>query len=171
MEKRLNKNIFDPISNEEIKGLIESYSQKYDIDINLILAIVKKESAFNVLASRAERDYKYLFNVGYFAGLNKTTIYTEQCLQSKSWGLMQIMGGVARELGHRTSMFELLIPELNLDYGCKHFSKFLKKLGTQENAISAYNQGSPRRNADGKFKNQKYVDDVLRFKKEFEALK
>ena len=35
-------------------------------------------------------------------------------------------------------------------------------------ALSAYNQGSPRKNLlTGKFKNQKYVDTVLRHAREF----
>jgi|SRR6478736_2935954 len=168
----MNKEIFS-ISNEEIKELVFQKAKEFSIDPYLILAIVKKESTFNVLAMKEEHNWRYLTpqsQIEMFAKLNKVTMNTEKSLQSHSWGLMQVMGSVARENGHRGSFIELLIPDVNLTIGCKHLSKFLKALGTEDNAISAYNQGSPRRRADGKYANQEYVDLVKQFKKEFEGL-
>jgi len=50
---------------------------------------------------------------GYTAG-------TERILQRTSWGLMQIMGAVARERGFRGWLTELCDPAVNLEWGCRH---------------------------------------------------
>lgn len=87
--------------------------------------------------------------------------------QQASWGLTQVMGGVARELGYDGPWLTglLLDPVLVLDHGCRHLLKKLRRCQDEAAAISAYNLGSPLRHKTGprvgEFLNQNYVNDVL----------
>ena len=75
---------------------------------------------------------------------------------------MQVMGAVARELGH-TGPSDLLDPPTGLFYGCLHLRRFRAKYDIWPDVIAAYNAGSPRRVAGqiGPYVNQSYVDKVL----------
>jgi soluble lytic murein transglycosylase-like protein len=57
---------------------------------------------------------------------------------------------------------------LGLRYGIRHLLKFYTKYGDWPDALAAYNAGSPRKAADGKYLNQSYVDKVLKFWTQFE---
>ena len=104
---------------------------------------------------RFEPDFNYLFPLG---GALTTT---ERIAQKTSYGCMQVMGAVARELGFKgLYLSELCDPEVALNYGCMHLANYYRKHGTWKRAVSAYNQGNARVNADGSFKNQAYVDKV-----------
>jgi soluble lytic murein transglycosylase-like protein len=71
------------------------------------------------------------------------------------------MGSVLRELKFEGSFLELADPSLAVEYGCKKMNQFLSKYSTLEDAISAYNAGSPRRLKNGTYFNQEYVDKVV----------
>lgn len=69
---------------------------------------------------------------------------TERMARATSWGLLQVMGQVARELGFAAPYLTLLSdPAIGIDYGARHFTKKLKKYGTVALAVSAYNAGRP----------------------------
>jgi hypothetical protein len=99
--------------------------------------------------------------------------------QRTSWGLFQIMGAVARELGFRGSSFDVNTPSayiygLNgmngVIYGLLHFKNYMNKYEKTkgiEAAIASYNAGSPRRRADGRYVNQAYVDKVMQYASKF----
>lgn len=126
----------------------------------LLAAFVQTESSGDPMAARFEVQYKYIFKVGEFAKLNLITPITEEVFQKTSWGLCQIMGGLARELGHQTSLLELLIPEINLKLAASHLKNLIQKYPGRDDMIAAYNAGSPIKGLDGKYKNQQYVDKV-----------
>jgi soluble lytic murein transglycosylase-like protein len=154
---KTNKNKYDDI--------IEKYSNKYDIPKNIIKAIIKTESDFNTNAIRYETNYRWL--VEPFDKFHWHT-ETERITQKISFGLMQIMGAVAREKGFDGQFLtELLKPEIGIKYGCKHLHDFYKRYNNLEDAISSYNQGSPRKNDEGEYINQSYVDKVLSYAKKF----
>lgn len=121
----------------------------------LVRAIVQVESSGNPKAVRYEHPFyeKYLKGKGYQA--------TEAHLLASSWGLMQIMGLVARELGYDGHLSFLLMPELGLFWGCRKLAEIAKKYQDEQEIIAAYNAGSPQRMKDGKFINQEYVNKVL----------
>jgi hypothetical protein len=62
--------------------------------------------------------------------------------QQASFGLMQLMGGLARELGFKGAYLTALCdPDLNLQIGCKHLSALLKWAdGDVTKALGAYNR-------------------------------
>lgn len=134
----------------------------------LLMAISKVESSLDPWAVRFEPNWKYPYKIDEFAKELGITRDTEKTLQSMSWGLMQIMGTVARELGFDRSLVELTNPTLNLTYAIKKIETLFERYKDFENVISSYNQGYPKRKNDGSFVNQIYVDKVL---KEFNLLK
>lgn len=139
--------------------LISFYAVKYDVDPVVIGAIVHQESRGKVCATRYEPKYRYLYQVEFYAKENSITAETERMHQKTSWGLMQVMGGVAREYGYSGSLNELCKPELALEYGVKHLKKFMNKYDNLDDAIASYNAGSPRI-VNNEYVNQKYVDSV-----------
>jgi soluble lytic murein transglycosylase-like protein len=79
----------------------------------LVCAIVEQESAWNTHAIR----YEPGFRTRYVAPLHLPP--TEEIARSISWGLMQVMGQVAREHGFDGKFLSALCdPALGLDIGC-----------------------------------------------------
>lgn len=148
------------IPDPTIVAMVEKAAQCEGLDLNLVKAIITVESSWDPKVSRYEPHWKYLYFVREFAEKNHITVETETVLQSMSIGLMQIMGGVARELGYEGNLSELFKPETNLFYGCKKLKQLIKRYPDELDVISSYNQGSPRM-TDGKmYKNFQYVDKV-----------
>lgn len=137
------------------RDTIQRIASAYDLPWALVEAIVMTESSGHADAYRYEPHYQYL--------VGSDLSVTEQVGQQISWGLMQVMGAVAREVGFRGWFPALCVPETGLLYGCKHIKRFYDRYKNWQDAISSYNQGSPRKNADGRYLNQSYVDTVLRY--------
>ena len=108
---------------------------------------------------------------------DRAAIQTELLHQQTSVGLLQIMGAVARERGFRDWLTELCDPAVNLEWGCKHLRWMLDHAGsfnirasTQwQNAdlAAAWNGGARimefvNAKPTGRYKNQSYVDRVVR---------
>lgn len=131
------------------------------IDPLLIASIVSVESNGNRKASRYEDHYRWLSNVEEHALYLNISKDTEENQQKTSWGLMQLMGANARELGFKGPLTDLTHEFIGLKYGIKFMEGLFKKYGDTDLVISAYNQGSPRRKPNGDFENKEYVDKVL----------
>ncbi len=104
------------------------------------------------------------------------SISTELAAERTSWGLMQVMGAVARERGLKGWLTRLLQPEVNLSIGIKHLQWLAGRGWSGKDMISAYNQGSPRRHsvrrsgADVReYVNQAYVSKVLLAMREYQT--
>ena len=140
---------------------------QFDLDPNIIAAIVNAESRGFVYAVRYEPNYRWLWYPKKFASKQIIDEKTERNLQKQSYGLMQIMGATARWRGFKGSLPALYKPENNLYWGCNYFSYLLKKFGNYEDAVSAYNQGTVlKKLPDGRYKNHVYVDEVYSYYKE-----
>jgi soluble lytic murein transglycosylase-like protein len=75
-------------------------------------------------------------------------------------GMMQILPSTGAWLGY--DVFQLMTPEGNIECGCKYLRWLMDQYGNRtEDAVSAYNQGQPDKDADGTYKNQSYVDKVM----------
>lgn len=140
--------------------VIDDIATENNVPANLLAAIVQVESGGDSLACRFEKDYKYLFEAKKNAQENRITETTEMILQMTSWGLTQIMGAVARELGLKGSILTLLEPETNLLYCSRLMKKLAGRYSERSDIIAAYNAGSPVKTMDGKYRNQAYVDKV-----------
>lgn len=144
-----------PAINQVLGDLIKRVAAAHDLPWALVQAVVMTESSGNTWAYRYEPHYRYL--------VGSDLAVTEQVGQQTSWGLMQVMGAVARELGFTGWFPALCAPETGLLYGCKHLRRAYDRYQHWQNAISTYNQGSPRKTYDGQYANQPYVDVVLRY--------
>lgn len=146
-------------------NVISKFAKSHSLDPLLIGAICQAESGGQQWATRYEPGYRWLFKVEQCAKLAHTSIHTEEAFQKVSWGVMQVMGAVARELGFQSALPKLCVLSLGVEYGCKHFKNLFLRFKTVEGAIAAYNAGSPRDVApkDGIIDNQAYVDKVLGF--------
>ena len=145
------------MDNAELTTLIKAAAARRSLPWELVYAICQVESSLNPSAIRHEPRYRWL------VGDNETMSPTERQDQMTSWGLMQVMGAVARELGHTGPLSDLLDPPTGLFYGCLHLRRFRAKYDIWPDVIAAYNAGSPRRVAGqiGPYVNQSYVDKVL----------
>ena len=144
-----------------IEKIADELSVELDIDYKLIMAIAKVESNYNQWACRYEPKWSYFYDVSGWAKLLGQTEATERMQQATSWGPLQVMGSVAREHNFRGYLSQLAVTNIGLRYGCLHLRKFLNRYARLDDAISAYNQGSPRKDGDGLYVNQGYVDKVF----------
>lgn len=133
---------------------------RLQISIDTLDAIIHVESSWNPWAVRYERQYAYLLTPEEFAKSSRITLETEAVLQRCSWGLCQLMGGTARDLGYTGMLTCLLDPEVNILYGAHLFARIAGHYVHQDDQIAAYNAGSVKRKADGRYLNQGYVDKV-----------
>ncbi len=131
----------------------------FDIAIKeyeIVCAIIQTESAFDPWAVRFEPNFMYFTKTTEYAKLAKVSEATERMCQRTSWGLGQLMGATARNLGVTGPLTALLDPVANVFWTCALVKKLLRKYPLRNEAISAYNAGIPiRTNAD-------YVAKVLK---------
>ena len=106
---------------KEYSEYVERYSQEYDVDANLVYAVIKAESNFKSDA---------------ISGKNAI-------------GLMQLMESTATEISKKIDLQckseelkeKLLEPETNINVGTKYLSMLLQKYENIELAVTAYNAG------------------------------
>ena len=154
---------------EDIAASVSRAANKYGFSYKLITAVVVVESGGNTFANRYEPNWRWFLRPSYWAWRLSITDKTELMNQATSFGLMQVMGAVAREHGFEGDLLRLTIPEVGLDYGCRHLKKMYDRYKTIDCALAAYNAGSPRVNRNGDFVNQKYVSAVLDKTRELEG--
>lgn len=163
---------------------IVAVANRHALPVHLIAAICAKESSFHPGAWRPEPVYRFLWNVAKgepFRRLTPAEIASETPPsdfpklggpsaqewwgQQASWGLMQVMGANAREHGFRGVYFtDLCDPEIGLEFGCRFMARLLAR-NPVEDALSAYNAGSPTpKNAET------YVAPIMRWAAGYKAV-
>jgi soluble lytic murein transglycosylase-like protein len=73
------------------------------------------------------------------------------------------MGATARWLDFSGWLPDLCSPALGIKYGCKYFHTLQQRYDLKIEMIAAYNAGSARKNEEGIFVNQGYVNKVSQF--------
>ena len=141
---------------------VKSQSKKFGADPQIIDAIIITESSYNPYAIRYESEFKYTSKSLAFAKLNHITNATEIIGEKISWGLGQIMGGTARELGFDGPLPLLCEPELNIELMIKLIQQLEGKYSKLTDVIASYNAGAPRKTISDSYRNQIYVDKVTR---------
>lgn len=148
-------------------SILKDLCVSYEIDFPTMAAICEHESSWNPYATRYEARFQYLSEFYKYARANKISTDTEKSQQMTSWGLGQLMGANARQMSYDGPLVRLCEPEINLNLVCKFFKKTCDRYPTLEKKISAYNAGSPQYDANGKLKNQDYVDTVMKLMKNY----
>ena len=108
----------------DILALARSAAARHALDPALVCAVVEQESAWDAHAIR----YEPGFRTRYVAPLGLPP--TEEVARSISWGLMQVMGQVAREHGFSGKFLSALCdPAAGLDIGCAVLATKLSAAG------------------------------------------
>ena len=129
------------------------------LDPALVCAVIEQESAWNPWAVRYEPAFlsRYVAPL-YTAGkISATEAYT----RAMSWGLMQLMGQVARESGFSAaSLAELCDPKTGVEFGCQVLSKQMSRAkGDAMQALQAWNGGA----------NPNYANEVIARKRNYSS--
>jgi len=131
-----------------LKFYINKVCSEFNIDPEILKAIVWTESKGNPDAIRYEEGFyvRYVRNQRPLIGHHSKGVCsykTEKHSRSMSWGLCQIMGQTARELGFKGDFCsELNDPKTNLYYGAKCLrSKINQEKGDLYAGILRYNGG------------------------------
>jgi soluble lytic murein transglycosylase-like protein len=126
----------------ELINLARGVALKHGLRPEIICAICEQESAWNPFAMR----YEPAFMSKYVAPLfvNDNFDATEAYARAISWGLMQVMGQVAREFGFNGRFLaELCDPACGLQIGCAVFARKLTLAGGDtEKALQLFNGGA-----------------------------
>ena len=143
-------------------------SRRHHVPAPLLAGITQVESRFEPFATRTEPSFqknpivKRSARKWSNAHHGLPTAETELQDRSRSYGLMQPMGELAREQGYdSTYLATLYIPDLNIEQGAIKLDSLFKRYKRDTLAvISAYNLGSAKR-SHGAFENAQYVYSVL----------
>jgi len=113
-------------------------AQQHSLHPPLVCAVVEQESSWETHALR----YEPAFRSRYVAPLGLSP--TEEIARSISWGLMQVMGQVAREHGFSEIFLSALCEPANgLTIGCLVLaSKFSAANGDTSRALALWNGGA-----------------------------
>lgn len=131
---------------DELKDKAKYYARLHGLEGALVCAVVEQESNWAPWAIR----YEPAFQTRYVEPQNLGP--TETVARSISWGLMQLMGEVARELGFQGKLASLCDPDTGLEWGCKHLKAKLDAHGGDVTAgLLAWNGGG----------NKEYPEQVL----------
>lgn len=144
---------------------IRESADKHVLPYGLVSAIIRVESNGDPWAVRYEPGFQRAYLDGkVWPMFGAITQETEIITRATSWGLMQVMGQVARERGFVGAyLSELCQGSIGIEYGCRqlrHLADRYFDAHGWNGVISAYNQGFPRRDASGDFMNSQYVRKV-----------
>lgn len=128
--------------------LIEK-AEKYNLDPQVVAAMVRQESDGNTFATRYEPNFYKNYienkpNTGFFPKPYQVSEPTELRARSTSYGLMQVMGLTARIYNDFKNPYlvSMVVPEIGLDQGCKFLRYCLerakKSLKVSEESRSVY---------------------------------
>jgi len=131
----------DTVPNEIIH-LARQIAAEHDLEPALVCAVIEQESAWNPWAVRYEPAFlsRYVAPLYTSGKLSATEAYT----RAMSWGLMQVMGQVAREFGFmESSLSELNDPATGIEFGCRILAARLARAkGDVPAALLAWNGGA-----------------------------
>ncbi len=124
----------------------------------LMFGWVQQESSWNTYAIREEPAFYRRYIEKKHAGRR------EAWSLAMSWGLLQVMGSTAREMGFEGRYLSQLCaePALGMYFGAKYLvHQKGRGDGTWSQALAAYNGGMGGNRVTGKLRRQEYVDDVV----------
>ena len=147
-----------------LENLAIAAAKIHDLPPPLVMAICQIESNWNPWAYRFEPEFKaHYIDLLPIPSSTFISQASEKTGRATSWGLMQVMGQKARELGcTATFLTTLLDPAVNLNYGCRILKNLHVTYADWNKVISAYNAGSPTS------RNSRYVSNVNKVRADYE---
>jgi soluble lytic murein transglycosylase-like protein len=136
----------------ELVALARQKAAEHQLYPELVCAICEQESSWNPWAIRYEPAFYQRYVAPLWAAA-KLASQTEAQARATSWGLMQVMGQVAREHGfYGASLAELCDPAVGLELGCRVLAaKLAAAEGNLLKALLLWNGGA----------NAEYPEQVL----------
>lgn len=148
---------------KDVELYSKKFAEEYKVELALVKAIIRQESNNDTNAMRYEKHLrKQIWYTKLLTADEKTNTYSYF-----SMGCMQVLFGIAKSEGFKGKPYELLEPKLSIAYGVLHLKTLIHRYYYLDQVISAYNQGTPKKDDKGKFCNQYYVDRVLKYYKEY----
>lgn len=145
------------IHNEREQSII-NMSKRYNVEESLTRAIIQEESKNSFSSIRFEPCLK---KAKWYLRL-LTDEEKEHDFSFCSYGLMQVLFGIAKHHGFKGRPFDLINPNTNIAYGLEYLNYLIRKYYYLDKVLSCYNGGEPiEYNNKGKFKNYKYVNRVM----------
>jgi hypothetical protein len=118
-------------------SLARAAAAAHSLDPALVCAVVEQESAWNPFAIRYEPGFLARYVAPLFTAGKISS--TEAYARSFSWGLMQVMGQVAREHEFSgASLAELCDPATGLDVGCAVLAHKFAAAGVNKSAADSH---------------------------------
>lgn len=143
----------------EVIDLARQIAVEHKLEPALVCAVIEQESAWDPWAVR----YEPAFLSRYVAPLYTTgkISATEAYTRAMSWGLMQVMGQVAREFGFEDhSLAALCEAATGIEFGCRVLAaRLLRAKGDVSAALLAWNGGA----------NPNYPAEVLSRKRNYSS--
>ena len=131
---------------QELLDAVARKADKYGLDYARLCAQVETESSWNPKATRFEPAFlkRYVEPLGFPV--------QEAQDRATSWGLLQVMGQVAREFGFKGAFEDLLDPETGLEWGCRKLKQCIRLASQKgeegvlgvEKALLYYNGGGDK---------------------------
>jgi soluble lytic murein transglycosylase-like protein len=132
-----DEKIVDLSTNDARVALATKWAAKYGLDPFIVCAVIEQESGWNPWAMRFEP----AFFARYIEPM-KLPEATEAQARATSFGLMQIMGQVAREKGFQPRFLtQLCDPDTGVELGCRKLQECFAVHGDPETALLAFNGG------------------------------
>ncbi|SRR6266550_4559824 len=132
------------MTKETILQLARAIAAQHGLPQEIVCGMIERESTDSEWAVRYEPGFlaRYVMPQYNEGKLDITETYT----RSMSWGVMQVMGQVAREFGFTGKyLSELCDPAVGIEYGCRKLHKCLETAnGDMGVALDRYNgSGNP----------------------------
>lgn len=125
------------MTKDDLISLAKQAAIAANLNPEVVCGICERESSWEPWTIR----YEPAFYVRYVDALALGDA-TEARARAFSWGLMQVMGQVAREAGYKDHLPMLCDPQTALEWGCKVFAQKLNRAsGNVENALHLWNGG------------------------------
>src|ERR1700752_1576167 len=119
-------------------ALVTPHATRYGLDPGIVAAVCEQESSWNPAAIRFEP----AFEQRYIRPAIPAAPTTRELTKAMSFGLMQVMGETALELGWNGSFLtELCDPDVGVEYGCRKLQRCFAVHEDPETSLLAYNGG------------------------------
>ncbi len=127
-------------SHADLIALARATAEAHQLDAALVCAICEQESAWNPWAIRYEPAFFAHYVAPQLAAGQISN--TEAQARAFSWGLMQVMGQVAREHNFDATLPQLCDPACGLEIGCAVYAaKLAAAHGDATRALQLWNGG------------------------------
>lgn len=153
----------------EVIAAVREVAPTQGIEARTLLAFIAQESAGRAEVTRYEALWKRFVDVTQWSKTTGISALTEYHEQAISWGLMQVMGSRARELGFRGLLPELVAPAAGIHWGALCLKDLARRfnlprvpvISLSEELACAYNHGSPQRKPNGEWVVEDYVTSIF----------